>query len=163
MSAGPQHTVTIPSGDILVRNRLRRLNPTRLRRIVDSIAEIGLQTPISVMRDEAGEYVLVAGLHRLTACRKLGHTEIAAVVIELDEIARQIWEIDENLARAELTAAQEGFCLRKRKELWELRNNTGASCAGNRGRGRPKKFAAETAKQTGKNKATRPFPKSIGW
>ncbi len=52
--------------------------------LVDSLAadilENGLQVPISV-RQGNQRFVLVAGLHRLEACKALGEEEIDAIVV----------------------------------------------------------------------------------
>ncbi|MDE2582761.1 MAG: ParB N-terminal domain-containing protein [Rhodospirillales bacterium] len=48
----------------------------------------------------------MAGRHRVEAARKLGWTEIEAVVRECDETDARLWEIAENLHRAELTAQE---------------------------------------------------------
>ena len=50
--------------------------------------------------------LLVAGLHRLEACRRLGMVHIDARIIDLDEIERRLWEIAENLHRAELSSLE---------------------------------------------------------
>src|SRR5262249_31535186 len=125
--------------------------------IAESIEALGLQNPISVCRDGDG-YLLVAGKHRLEAVKTLGHRVIAATVITHGN--RLLWEIDENLARAELTPEEKREHLKRRKELWERRQaepteaeNSGAPCATNRGRGRPKGFATETAGAIGKSKS----------
>lgn len=44
--------------------------------------------------------------------------------------------------------------LAKRKELWEVRRNTGATCTSINGPGQPKQFASDTADKTGVNKST---------
>lgn len=44
--------------------------------------------------------------------------------------------------------------LAKRKELWEARKNTGATCTSITGPGQPKRFASETSEKTGVNKST---------
>jgi ParB-like chromosome segregation protein Spo0J len=104
-------------------------------------------------------YKVVEGHRRLEAARRLGLQEIDAVVVAGLEDA--LWEVDENLARAELTAAQIAEHTARRKELWERRQETGGStCATSLADGRgagpqhQKGFAAETAEKTGRSKAT---------
>ena len=48
----------------------------------------------------------MAGLHRLEACRRLGMVHIDARLIDLDETERRLWEIAENLHRAELSSLE---------------------------------------------------------
>jgi ParB family chromosome partitioning protein len=116
----------IPITDILPREggRLRRLDPSNVRRLADSIAEIGLQTPISVhvieLAGNAKRYHLVTGEHRLEACKSLGWTEIPATIPDLDDYGCELWAIDENLIRAELSELERGDHLRQRKGLYEL-------------------------------------------
>src|SRR3546814_18232867 len=54
--------------------------------------------------DDDERPVLVAGRHRLAAAAKLGWEEIDCIYVALDEVDRRLWEIAENLHRAELTA-----------------------------------------------------------
>lgn len=63
----------------------------------------------------------------------------------------QLSDIDENLARSELTATQQAEHLAKRKELWLARNSV-ATC--NTKVGRRKGFDTETAETTGVNRST---------
>lgn len=143
-------TVTVAIDAVTVRDRHRDAIPEKVATLAASMAKIGLQTPISVWtRDIADdvEIVLVTGLHRLRAARDLGWADIEAFEVELDEIDRELWEIDENLCRAELTPAQEAEHLRRRKELWEARE-TANSVRSFEGRGNTG-FASETAKATG--------------
>jgi len=117
---------TIPLASIVQRSRdLRALNPDHVKRLAESIKEIGLQTPISVLvipneelRD-TGTYILVAGLHRMCACADLNWTEIPAVLLDVDDVDRMLWEIDENLIRAELTELERAEHLAERKRLYE--------------------------------------------
>ena len=108
--------------------------------------------------------VLVAGLHRLEAAKVLGWTEIHVIEVEMDDVDRELWEIDENLIRADLTPTEEGEHLKRRKELWEMREvrvgQLGSS--GDRDeRGRftpeqeqPEGFASEASDVVGKSKRT---------
>jgi hypothetical protein len=140
--------VTIAINNISVGTRLRWLDQGRLRVIVDSISEIGLQMPISVVRVD-DHHLLVAGLHRLEACRQLGHTEISALILDMPEIDQQLWEIDENLARAELTAVQRVIHLKRRKELYQLKGGKNLPTPG----GLQKiGFAKDTTAKTGRSK-----------
>lgn len=140
--------------------RLRAVDTRRVNSIADSIKAIGLQQPITLWAEPDGPFILVAGAHRLVAARSLGWEEIDAVFTEADDVDRQIWEIDENLMRAELTATQQAEHLAKRKELWEQRVTGGTSCPTSLKDGRgggaqhQKQFAAETADATGVDKRT---------
>jgi ParB-like chromosome segregation protein Spo0J len=49
--------------------------------IAESILQAGLRTPILVRRDGA-RFVLVEGLHRLEACKKLGETTIFGYLVD---------------------------------------------------------------------------------
>jgi ParB-like chromosome segregation protein Spo0J len=51
--------------------RRATLRPETVRKIAESMLEIGQETPILVRRD-GDRFVLVEGLHRLEACKALG-------------------------------------------------------------------------------------------
>lgn len=88
----------------------RRLaSPDKVSFLAASMGEIGLQTPISVwISEDNGAVRLVAGLHRLEAAKRLGWSRIDCMVVALDERKRRMWEISENLHRAELTVLERG-------------------------------------------------------
>jgi ParB-like chromosome segregation protein Spo0J len=88
--------------EIVVCDRLRALNRDAVEQLKLSIANIGLQTPISVRFCKDG-WKLIAGHHRLEACIELGWTKIAVREVQDDEVGARLWEISENLHRAELT------------------------------------------------------------
>jgi len=105
----------IKTDEIFIVGNRRPLNQDAVARLADSISKIGLQTPITVrltdvFDPEEGEYdrvyALVAGHHRLAAFRSLGIERIPAIIRNCDEIEAQLWEIAENLHRAELTALE---------------------------------------------------------
>ena len=89
---------------------LRKLDPEHVKSLAASIRDIGLQCPISVhaipcktdppaaWSHNGNNYLLVTGQHRFDACCSLGWTEIPAIVLDLDDMERELWEIDENLA-----------------------------------------------------------------
>src|SRR5215470_12582020 len=121
-----EHDTLYDLDAIKIPNYHRALNPTKVDALAESMAAIGLQTPIHVWfvedDQERQTITLVAGHHRLAAAQKLGWDEIDCVFIDdMDEIERELWSIDENLCRANLTDAQEAAHLARRKELFELR------------------------------------------
>lgn len=93
--------------DIEVGAGRRPAAPDKVAALAASMKEIGLQTPISVWVPPGNESVhLVAGRHRLEAAKLLGWPRIECIVVNLDERERRMWEIAENLHRAELTVLE---------------------------------------------------------
>lgn len=150
--------------DIYVGERQRALKDEGVAVLVSSMKEIGLLTPIQIRVVDGpimidGEEVhsvpcLIAGAHRLEAAKRLGWEKIDCLMLTADDDDAQLWEIDENLARSELTTEQKREHLRHRKEIWERRQ-------AERGTPRPTLqnaapgqtgFAAETAAATGLSK-----------
>lgn len=86
--------------------------------IAKSMGSIGQQAPILVRHardpdpklpdtwgpEQAGLFDLVAGAHRVEAARSLGWTRIEAVLVDGSPDEIRTMELEENLARAELTA-----------------------------------------------------------
>ena len=74
--------VPFPIASIYVPVKRRAtLDPKTVDEIAESILQIGQSTPILVRRD--GErFVLVEGLHRLEACRKLGESTIDGYLVD---------------------------------------------------------------------------------
>lgn len=100
--------------------RLRPVDRSHAQMIAASMNESGLIQPIVVRADASGNGLkLVVGGHRLCGAEINGWDEIAAILIECsDDEARQI-EIDENLARKELTALERAEFLAERKRIYE--------------------------------------------
>lgn len=111
---------------IRVNERRRGANTDKVRAIASSIAEIGLINPIAIREDGT----LIAGLHRLEACKSLGLAQIEARVFELDSLDAELAEIDENLQRNDLTVLEQGEHLYRRNQILEekgLRRNVGGN------------------------------------
>lgn len=138
--------------------RLRGVDEAKVRALKESIDAIGLQQPVTLWAEPDGPFHLVAGAHRLEAAKAIGWDEIDAVFTTADEIDRQLWEIDENLMRSELTPTQQAEHLAKRKELWEARQSGQVAPIESKrtdGRGhRSTEFASQTANATGADKRT---------
>lgn len=95
----------------------RKRNAGDIIQLSASINEIGLLQPITVTSD----FRLIAGLHRLTACKYLGWKEIIVNVVDYNsEILSELAEIDENLIRNELTQFDKSIQTSRRKEIYEI-------------------------------------------
>jgi len=107
-------TTQCKPSEIIVGKRMRPLNAERVADLERSIGALGLQhlitvrytdnkpTPLSAV-DHARQAVLIAGAHRLQAVKNLGWSEIPIREFDGDDRAARMWEIAENLHRAELT------------------------------------------------------------
>lgn len=93
---------TIPIDRIEVINPRER-NKRVYEDIVGNIQKVGLKKPVTVTprtsEDGEARYLLVCGEGRLNAFRALGHTEIPALVVDVDDEAAFIISLAENIAR----------------------------------------------------------------
>jgi ParB-like nuclease domain len=93
------------SVDIIeVSDRLRHLDDAKVGEIADSMKALGQINPI-IVRDlncDGAQMILVAGHHRLAAARLIGMKEVDVVIVEGEDVECRLWEIAENLHRAEL-------------------------------------------------------------
>jgi ParB family transcriptional regulator, chromosome partitioning protein len=145
--------------------RLRELDEGTVAALVDSIADVGLLNPITVYPrklyrggNQVDGYGLVAGLHRKTACERLGLTDIDANIVDIGDLERQIAECDENLCAPKLTASERARFTKRRKEAYEAlhpetRHGGNLEGAGVANLAAPETpaFAAATAAATGKS------------
>ncbi len=146
---------------ILVGDGRLPLSENTVAGLVDSIREVGLLNPIIVFRAAGHMPTLVAGRHRLEACRRLKMKSIQCRVMNTDDKKVRTWamltEIDENLVRRNLSSSQRAMLIAKRKTLYETMHPATKHGATGRGRNRdaksaPLSFAADTAAKTGKSK-----------
>lgn len=101
-------------------DRLRAVDPSWVEVIQASMAERGLDEPITLRPIAGGERLkLVAGGHRLQAARNLGWSEIDAKVRQLNDLEARLVEIEENLVRHELTALDRAIFLAEHKAAYE--------------------------------------------
>jgi len=144
--------------------RLRTVDPDRVAALKASIEELGLRTPITVVGDSRAtndpsiRVRLVAGAHRLEAMRQLGREWIAAYVGKQDDLDAELWEIDENLCRAELTPADRALFVFRRKEIYLMKypetghgGDRASRQVGDLKGEEPKRFTSATAEATGQS------------
>ena len=117
---------TLPLDMIENGQRLRGISEATVASLINSISDVGLLNPISVYNRKllrGGEWVdgygLVAGLHRKTACERLGLVEIEANVLELSDLECQIAECDENLCAPALSPSERAQFTKRRKDAYE--------------------------------------------
>lgn len=151
--------MNIPIDQITTFDRVRQASRPQVDALVASIREVGLLNPITVAPTDGG-FALVAGMHRLEACRVLGMTAVPAITLDLDANQRIIAECDENLCAPTLTASERAEFTRRRKAAYEaLHPDTVHGAVGN---GREKsrqlcdstpapRFTADTAARTGQS------------
>ena len=153
----------------------RALDTEKVSGLVESIKQLGLLHPITVRKfdgeqptfiDGEGEelsykYELVAGAHRLEACKQLaGPPYMPVIVVDASPDVAKLMELDENLTRSELTPSQLADHITRRKEVFErIHGSTKArgAHAANASMGNQRDagakladaFTADTAKATG--------------
>jgi ParB-like chromosome segregation protein Spo0J len=134
--------------------------PETVNTLAASMRASGLINPVIVKRATVYDgavmvqgYKVVAGNHRVAAARALEWAEIDAFVVDGDGgLEAELIEIDENLCRADLTAAQRASAIKRRKEVWAaLHPELSAESADKRGPGRPVSFAKDTMDKTGES------------
>jgi ParB/RepB/Spo0J family partition protein len=97
---------------------LRTQNARRERRVLSSLAEVGQQTPIVVVRD-AEAYVVVDGYKRVRALRCLGHDTVRATAWQLGEADALVLERLLRGGEAD-SAIEQGWFLREVSERFGL-------------------------------------------
>jgi|tagenome__1003787_1003787.scaffolds.fasta_scaffold20909142_3 ParB-like chromosome segregation protein Spo0J len=145
--------------EIVVPDRLRKgIREDAVITLMTSIREIGLREPPTIQIDKdknGGEYpILIAGRHRVEACKRLGIERIDCVVFDGDEIDARLWEIAENLHRAELTELEWSEHVAEWKRLAEQKEVEGISeqnvqkiAKDGTARGRPEGGTARAARE----------------
>lgn len=103
---------------VIVSGRRRLIDEAWAEAIAATIAERGQDTPIKLRRGEDGKLHLIAGAHRLEAC-KLASVKVRAEIVSCSEDEGRLLELDENLIRRELSPFDRAIFLAERKELYE--------------------------------------------
>lgn len=121
----PIDDIFIEGTGVFEKDRLWRVFDKDVKSLQESIKEQGLITPIAV-QERNGKYKLIAGEHRLTACKNLGWTEIPAHIIEreyeddeIEDARLCILEADENLKRKIPDYISESHLLAYRKKAYD--------------------------------------------
>jgi ParB family transcriptional regulator, chromosome partitioning protein len=143
--------------DITVPLDRRKTSLAKVKEIANSITAIGLLHPVGLNADLR----LIYGRHRLDAFTLLGRSTIPAMIHSFDDLHARLAEIDENILRKNLNAAEEAKALSNRKHIYEaLHPETKQGATLKKGpkrqnvaTGEPS-FADDTATKTGQSKRT---------
>lgn len=168
-----RETKHIPLSRIVCTPGLRALKDEEVRKIADSMASVGLITPITVnlgyKADNPDEevspgqtkYYIIAGRHRFMAAQQLGWSTIECFVdFDADEIDAELWEIAENLHRCVLSRDERDEHLRRYATLLRSKETAAANCGTSLPDGRKAGhqhlpgIASIVAKETGVSKDT---------
>lgn len=148
-------SVDLPINKISARPDARAVHAETVVGLAESIATVGLINPIRV-RSAGDGWEVIAGVHRLEACKSLGLVEIAADVVGDDDLHAELAMIDENLCRAELSPSDRARQTARRKAIYvKLHEET--AHGGNTGPSGQfvhtdaDSFAKDTAKAIGKD------------
>lgn len=132
----------LPIDQIFRRPDVRPLDEVVVAGLVESISSVGLINPIRV-RVSGGRWEVIAGSHRLAACKRLGLADIECIVAEDDDIRAELAMIDENLCRAELSPSDRARQTARRKAIYlELHPETAEHVAGGIAKNATADFAA---------------------
>jgi len=143
----------LPVNKIIRRSDARAVDQATVDALSDSIAQVGLINPIRVRATGSG-WEVIAGAHRLEACKALGLVDVACHVVEDSDLLAELAMIDENLCRAELSPSDRARQTARRKAIYlELHPETGHG--GDRSKSQTlrlddaERFTADTAKVAG--------------
>ncbi|ARD48388.1 nucleoid occlusion protein [Sporosarcina sp. P37] len=95
-------------------------NEEKIEELARTIHTHGVIQPIVIRTKSDGSYEIIAGERRYRAMRKLGWTEVPAIVRDLDDKETASIALIENLQREELTAIEEAHAYERLLDLHEL-------------------------------------------
>ncbi|MDV6378821.1 nucleoid occlusion protein [Sporosarcina sp. GW1-11] len=92
----------------------------KIEELARTIHTHGVIQPIVIRQMDDGQYEIIAGERRYRAMRKLGWTEVPAIVRNLSDKETASVALIENLQREELTAIEEAYAYENLLKLHEL-------------------------------------------
>lgn len=146
---------SIPLAETMVSAEARPLNRPAMEALAESMNRLGLLNPITVYpahysargRSDNPGYRIIAGRHRYEAAKLLGWEAIDALVVEgSDQATRRMYEITENLHRADLSALDRAKLVEEWVELTGEKVGQLAQVSGGRGN---KEGVSEASRQLG--------------
>lgn len=138
-----RETKHLPIASIVLTPGLRCLKDDAVASLAESMSRVGQIVPITVNLDYRAEnpdevmpagatkYYVISGRHRLAAAVKLGWTTIECFVdYDADEVRAELWEIAENLHRAELSSLEKSEQIERWRALTAIEGGNISSPSG---------------------------------
>jgi hypothetical protein len=122
--------IDLPIEKIISRKDARKLDERTIGAIRMSIEEVGLLHPLRVrptkIETAPNQFVngweVTLGRHRLEALKIMGSETVPCIVVDDDDLHAELAMIDENLCRAELSAAERARSIARKKQLYDIIN-----------------------------------------
>ena len=109
------------------------LDDESMQKLMNSIEEIGVQSPIVARIKEDQRYEIISGHRRVHACRRLGLKLIPAIVRDLSRDEAIIAMVDANLQREHILPSEKAFAYKMKMDAMK------------RKAGRPEKNSSQVA------------------
>lgn len=144
----------VPPEAIIIGDGRRPVKPENVALLVESIKSIGLRTPLTVLyKNDGAELVLVSGRNRLAACIEIGMEVVPVYCMTENSADVRLWEISENLHRAELTALERDEQIAEWLRLSEAKEVSSQAGTKPQG-GRPESGTRAASRAIGVSKST---------
>jgi hypothetical protein len=122
--------IDLPIEKVVSRKDARKLDERTIGAIRMSIEEVGLLHPLRVrptkIETAPNQFVngweVTLGRHRLEALKIMGSETVPCIVVDDDDLHAELAMIDENLCRAELSAAERARSIARKKQLYDIIN-----------------------------------------
>lgn len=114
--------VLLPASEILPNPAQPRttFEPEALGTLAESIRQNGILQPVTVRKNRAGRYELIAGERRLRAARLAGLAEVPAILMNTDEKDSAVLALLENLQREDLNFFEQATALSAAIVEWNV-------------------------------------------
>jgi len=112
-----EKVVTLKTKDIIpFPNHPFKVKDLEMEEMVESIRNIGVNTPITVRKGENGEYQIISGHRRKRACDILGIKEIPCIIRDLSKDEAIIQMVDSNIQREKILPSEKAFAYKMKLE-----------------------------------------------
>lgn len=92
----------------------------QLQSLAQSIQENGLLQPLTVRKNEHGNYELISGERRMRACELLGYQQVECIVMERTEKESAVLALIENIHREDLDIFEQAMALKNLIAEWQV-------------------------------------------